>query len=155
MLQLPSWLSFIIVACLWGCTNPFLKKGQESIDKSKISVEAAGVGGDATGAAAAIACANDTRSSCSISSWRIWKMMDYRVLVPFVINQSGSVLFYFLLSQEPLGTAVPTVNCLTFVFTAVTSIAVNGERVDSYELLVAGILMVIGGMFLCSGSTEE
>ena len=58
-------------------------------------------------------------------------------------------MFYVLLSTEPLGTAVPVVNCLTFMFTAVTSIVLNGEKVDSPFLLCAGVLLVLGGMYLC------
>ena len=148
MINIPSYVSFVIVACLWGCTNPFLKKGQDDINKSEATANK-----DKDDLAPVVDCATSSApSSDSIGKWKIWNMCTAKVGIPFMINQSGSVLFYLLLSTEPLGTTVPIVNCLTFVFTALTSIVVNGEKVDSPLLLILGTLLVLVGMYLCSNA---
>ncbi len=127
MPRLVAWAAYLLVAGLWGCSNPFLKRGQELVDAADASA----------------------LPSTELRRWRVCKLLDYRVCVPFVVNQCGSCMFYVLLSTEPLGTAVPVVNCLTFMFTAVTSIVLNGEKVDSPFLLCAGVLLVLVGMYLC------
>ncbi len=138
-LHLPSYVSFIIVGCLWGCTNPFLKKGQEKVNESSATKEKD--------------CDVDEKIyKSSIWKWKIWNMCTSSVGIPFLINQSGSLMFYILLSTEPLGTTVPVVNCLTFVFTALTSIIINGEKVDSPVSLVFGTIMVLLGMYLCANA---
>jgi drug/metabolite transporter (DMT)-like permease len=151
---IPPSAAYVIVAALWGCTNPFLKKGQEDISKSEATANK-----DKDDFAPNIDCATSsspaaasTLNSNSIANWKIWNMCHVKVAIPFLINQSGSMLFYLLLSTEPLGTTVPIVNCLTFVFTALTSVLVNGEKVDSPFLLIAGTALVLAGMYLCSNA---
>lgn len=79
-----------------------------------------------------------------------YRMMDLRVFLPYVINQCGSLMFYMLLGQEPLSVAVPVVNGLTFLFTAITSFFYFDEKVKSPLLFTIGIIFVLCGIALVS-----
>lgn len=136
---IPSWVSYLIVGCLWGCTNPFLKKGQESIDKAKNNEEN-------------IQNKEVRETQHAFSKWRICKLLDYHVYIPFCINQCGSLMFYVLLSSEPLGVVVPVINCLTFLFTALTATFIGNEKVDSPAFLFIGCIFVFTGMYLCANN---
>ncbi len=73
-----------------------------------------------------------------------------RVLLPFLVNQSGSFVYYYLLSSEPVSRASPICNSLTFLFTATTGYICFGEEVRYPFLLVIGIIAVLVGVFVCS-----
>ena len=66
----------------------------------------------------------------------------------FLLNQSGSLFYYYLLGSEPVTVAVPICNSLAFVFTAITSIAL-GESVESLPYVVAGTTLVVLGAAIC------
>ena len=124
---IPAWCSYIIVGSLWGCTNPFLKSGQEIIDKNNKN--------------------NNINQNNNIN-----KIFDYHIYIPFIINQFGSMLFYILLSNQPLQKVVPIINCLTFLFTVLTATYIGNEKMDSPILLLIGCLFVFLGMYICSNS---
>lgn len=44
----------------------------------------------------------------------------FQYLIPFLINQIGSVIFIFVLQNADISLAVPVTNSLTFLFTAIT-----------------------------------
>nr|CAD7200583.1 unnamed protein product [Timema douglasi] len=48
-------------------------------------------------------------------------------LVPLVLNQAGSLLYFLALAKTDLSLSVPVANSLTFVFTALTGIAIGEE----------------------------
>ena len=156
MYNIPSWISYIIVGCLWGCTNPFLKKGQEAIDKAKneelqqnenkIDKEVSIDLNHSIPTPLPIPIQN------SYKQWRIYKLLDYHIYIPFCINQCGSLMFYILLSTEPLGVVVPIVNCLTFLFTVLTATYIGHEKIDSPILLWLGCIFVFMGMYLCANN---
>ncbi|KAL6732880.1 hypothetical protein Aduo_003593 [Ancylostoma duodenale] len=104
-----SWeciLSMIGVGFLWGATNPLLRLG------SKASVQ-------------------ETAATAIRPSHNIWRrllspfidltalLMNWRFSVPFIVNQSASVLFIMLISRYSVSVVVPCVNALQFVFTAI------------------------------------
>uniref|UniRef100_A0A0K0DE63 GtrA family protein n=1 Tax=Angiostrongylus cantonensis TaxID=6313 RepID=A0A0K0DE63_ANGCA len=45
--------------------------------------------------------------------------LNWRFSVPFIVNQSASVMFIYLISIFPVSVIVPCVNALQFVFTAI------------------------------------
>ena len=124
--SLKSFGSYLIVGILWGCTNPFIKRGQAAVENSS--------------------------NNHSNKAWKIMRFLELRILVPFLINQCGSLLFYYLLSTEPLGIATPIVNCLTFVFTAITAILIKEETIESPLSMIIGIGLVILGLCICLNS---
>ncbi|CAI5737741.1 unnamed protein product [Peronospora destructor] len=92
-------VSFFFVGALWGCTNPLIKLGS-----------------------------NDdvmyTRKDNSIWEYvnqLVGLVKNWKFVLPFMMNQSGSVAYVYLLSSTDVSNAVPICNSLTFVFTAITS----------------------------------
>lgn len=49
-------------------------------------------------------------------------------MVPWLINQSGSLLYVIAVQRVPLSLAVPTANSLAFAFTALTGAATGTEE---------------------------
>ncbi|KAH3697080.1 transmembrane protein 234 homolog [Dreissena polymorpha] len=121
-LEMAFWLTS--VAFLWGFTNPFIKKGSKGIESIKRSSP----------------IRQFLAELCFLLS-------NWRYLVPFLINQSGSVLYYITLASAELSLAVPITNSLTFIFTALSG-HMLGEKVSSYKT-VFGILLVSLGVILC------
>ncbi|RMX69031.1 hypothetical protein DD238_004722 [Peronospora effusa] len=100
-------VSFVFVGALWGCTNPFIKLGS-----------------------------NDhimyTRKDNSIGEYvnqLVGLVKNWQFVLPFLLNQSGSVAYVYLLSSTDISNAVPICNSLTFVFTAITS-RLLGEKLQ-------------------------
>jgi drug/metabolite transporter (DMT)-like permease len=72
-----------------------------------------------------------------------------KLLLPFLVNQSGSVVYYYLLSSEPVSRASPICNSLTFLFTAATGYVCFGEEVRHPYLLLIGIFFILVGVCVC------
>jgi drug/metabolite transporter (DMT)-like permease len=134
MIQLKTLVGYLAVSILWGCTNPFIKHAQ------KVSSPAAPV------------FANKENKKFSI-----WETIlnlrrsfsNFKIFMPFILNQSGSALFYCLLSTEPVSVASPVCNSLTFIFTALTSHFIFKENVKYPWMLAVGIVFILCGTVLC------
>jgi multidrug transporter EmrE-like cation transporter len=74
---------------------------------------------------------------------------DYKMFFPFILNQSGSIVFYVLLSTEPISIASPVCNSLSFLFTAVTSYFIFNEVVKYPAYLLLGTVIIIIGTVVC------
>ncbi|NXG67587.1 TM234 protein, partial [Hemiprocne comata] len=68
-------------------------------------------------------------------------------MVPFLLNQGGSVLFYLTLASTDLSLAVPLCNSLALIVTVVTG-RILGEDIGS-KRAVAGMLLTLLGVTLC------
>ncbi|NXR14612.1 TM234 protein, partial [Semnornis frantzii] len=68
-------------------------------------------------------------------------------MVPFLLNQSGSVLFYLTLASADLSLAVPLCNSLALTVTLVTG-RILGEDIGG-KRAVAGMLLTVLGVTLC------
>lgn len=117
-------LSFIAVAVVWGGTNPLLKRGSAGMEKIK--------------------CSN--RLLQVIMELK-YLALKWTYVVPFLINQSGSILYYFTLGQADLSLAVPITNSLTFLVTTIVGRLI-GEKITSYWTY-AGVFTVLCGVGLC------
>ncbi|XP_043938473.1 transmembrane protein 234 isoform X2 [Protopterus annectens] len=74
MVSLLEVSSLLLVAALWGITNPFLKKGTEGIEKI------------------------EKRNRVVQLFYEIkFLFLNYKCLIPFLLNQSGSVVYYLTL----------------------------------------------------------
>lgn len=129
MISIQTFLSYLIVSILWGCTNPFIKHAQTTNSQN-------------TGT-------KDHRESKTISGNITRLIRDYKMMIPFVGNQLGSIVFYFLLSTEPISIASPVCNSLSFLFTAITSYFVFHEIVKYPFLLLAGTVVIVAGTAVC------
>ncbi len=138
-------LSYLAVGILWGCTNPFIKYAQNAAaNKNKL-----------------LASSNNSPDSSKISYKEsegvfssIFNMFkEPTILIPFAINQLGSLAFYYVLIHEPISIAAPVCNSLTFILTAITGHFVLGEEIPSPGLLLLGIAAVISGIYICITSS--
>ncbi|KAK3573556.1 hypothetical protein QTP86_027838, partial [Hemibagrus guttatus] len=137
-------LCLLLVAALWGATNPFLKKGTEGIEH--------------------------VRKGHKISQFLAeakFLFLNIKYLVPFLLNQSGSVVFYLTLATTgdveealliltlsdvaDLSLAVPMVNSLSLVFTMFTG-KLLGEECGG-KSAVLGMVLITAGVTLCVSSS--
>nr|XP_046474409.1 transmembrane protein 234 homolog isoform X1 [Neodiprion pinetum] len=96
-----------LAALLWGATNPFIKKGSEGLQYVKAS------------------------SPCrQLAKEVVFLVTTLKYIIPFVINQCGSVLYFLALQSADLSLAVPVSNSLTFVFTAISGWFLGEEKSD-------------------------
>lgn len=116
------WL--VAVAIIWGSTNPLMKKGSAGIEKI-------------------------THSNRLVQQILEIKYLIFRwqYVLAFLLNQSGSVLYYFTLSQSDISLAVPITNSLTFTVTGLVG-RLMGEKLPSRWTYV-GMGMVLLGVALC------
>uniref|UniRef100_A0A8C3R052 Transmembrane protein 234 n=1 Tax=Cyanoderma ruficeps TaxID=181631 RepID=A0A8C3R052_9PASS len=73
--------------------------------------------------------------------------LNCQYLVPFLLNQAGSLLFYLTLASTDLALAVPLCNSLALLVTLVTG-KILGEDIGG-KRAVAGMLLTILGVSLC------
>ena len=125
-----SILGYCLVGLLWGCSNPFVKYAQRSAED-----------------------VNSSRKSHSSSMYTslIRLVSNSSLFLPFMVNQSGSLVFYYLLSSEPVSRASPICNALTFVITALTGHFAFGEKVHRPWLMSLGVALILIGIALCVG----
>ncbi|XP_072356427.1 transmembrane protein 234 isoform X2 [Scyliorhinus torazame] len=118
----------LLVALLWGGTNPFLKKGTEGLEKVQ-----------------------SRNFVTQLFAEMRFLFLNYKYLVPFLLNQSGSVIYYFTLASTDLSLAVLLSNSLTFLFTLLTG-KLLGEDIGGKQA-TTGMLLIIVGVTLCVAST--
>ncbi|XP_077338122.1 transmembrane protein 234 isoform X2 [Lithobates pipiens] len=120
--------SLLLVALLWGVTNPFLRKGAEGVERVR-----------------------EDRTVWRLLSEAKFLISNYRYIIPFLLNQSGSVFFYLTLASTELSLAVPVCNSLALVFTVVTGWLL-GEDIGG-KGAVLGLLIMIFGISICVASS--
>ncbi|XP_030614983.1 transmembrane protein 234 [Archocentrus centrarchus] len=124
MVTVVELLSLLLVSVLWGCTNPFLKRGTEGIE-------------------------NVTKTSrvAQVLAELKFLFLNVRYLLPFLLNQSGSVVYYYTLSTTELSFAVPVANSLTLLCTLLTG-KFLGEEFGGKQAVI-GMFLTMAGITLC------
>ncbi|XP_027557200.1 transmembrane protein 234 [Neopelma chrysocephalum] len=117
-------VSLVLVAVLWGGSSPFLRAGAAGME-------------DVRGRG---------RLGQLLAEIRFLGL-NYKYMVPFLLNQGGSLLFYLTLASTDLSLAVPLCNSLALVVTLVTG-RILGEDVGG-KRAVAGMLLTVLGVSLC------
>ena len=143
----------LLVGAFWGCTNPWIRRGalETALSKSMPATEPNHNSRDND---------NTHSSALPLPSWFsslasvVQKFQDYRVWLPYALNQAGSGVYYFLLSSSDLTMAVPICNGLALVFSCITS-RMLGERVDKPERAILGAALVMLGTGLCIVAQED
>jgi len=74
-------------------------------------------------------------------------LTNWKFIVPFALNQIGSVLYVRLLGTSDISMALPICNSLTFLFTAATS-SFLGEKALT-KRTVAGMALILLGIGIC------
>ena len=121
---LSQTISFLAVALVWGITNPLLKKGSVGVEN--------------------IRCHGRLQQ---LISELIFLALRWHYVVPFLINQTGSVLYYVTIGQADISLAVPITNSLTFLVTSIAG-RLMGEQSPSNTTYL-GVLLVLFGVALC------
>ncbi|CAG5866526.1 unnamed protein product [Menidia menidia] len=124
MVTVVELLSLLLVSVLWGCTNPFLKKGSEGIEN-----------------------VSTTSRVAQLLAEIKFLFFNIKYLVPFLLNQSGSLVYYYTLSTTELSLAVPVANSLTFLCTLLTG-KLLGEEFGGKQA-VLGMFLTMAGITLC------
>ncbi|XP_034432827.1 transmembrane protein 234 isoform X2 [Hippoglossus hippoglossus] len=130
MVTVVELLSLLLVSVLWGCTNPFLKRGSAGIE-------------DVSGS---------SRTSQLLAEVK-FLFLNTKYLVPFLLNQCGSLVYYYTLSTAELSFVVPVANSLTFLCTLLTG-KLLGEEFGGKQA-VAGMFLTMAGITLCVISSIE
>ncbi|XP_060938883.1 transmembrane protein 234 [Limanda limanda] len=130
MVTVVELLSLLLVSVLWGCTNPFLKRGSEGIE-------------DVT---------RSGRMSQLLAEVK-FLFLNTKYLVPFLLNQCGSLVYYYTLSTAELSFVVPVANSLTFLCTLLTG-KLLGEEFGGKQA-VAGMFLTMAGITMCVISSIE
>lgn len=129
---------YFLVGILWGCTNPFIKNAQEKHNNKSL-------------------LPSSTNNNANVESKTyintIKKFVtDPFMFLPFLLNQSGSFFYYFIISSQPISVASPICNSLAFMFTAMTGYCYFKEELHSLSLLLIGVCFVLTGSFVCISS---
>ncbi|XP_006798578.1 transmembrane protein 234 [Neolamprologus brichardi] len=124
MVTVVELLSLLLVSVLWGCTNPFLKRGTEGIEN-----------------------VTKTNKVAQLLAELRFLFLNIKYLVPFLLNQSGSVVYYYTLSTTELSFAVPVANSLTLLCTLLTGKCL-GEEIGGKQAVV-GMFLTMAGITLC------
>ncbi|XP_069478585.1 transmembrane protein 234 isoform X2 [Ambystoma mexicanum] len=114
----------ILVGILWGATNPFLKAGSEGLEKIK-----------------------KEKWLLQLLEEMKFLLLNYKCLLPFLMNQCGSLLYYFTLASADLSLAVPICNTLASVITVGTGMAL-GEELGGMRAML-GMAIATIGVTLC------
>ncbi|XP_071433078.1 transmembrane protein 234 isoform X2 [Pithys albifrons albifrons] len=117
-------LALALVPALWGGTGPFLRAGAAGLERVRAGGRLA-----------------QLRAQLLFLGCRV------QYLLPFLLNQAGSLLFYLTLASTELSLAVPLCNSLALVVTLVTG-RILGEELGG-KRAVAGMLLTILGVSLC------
>ncbi|DAZ96489.1 TPA: hypothetical protein N0F65_008356 [Lagenidium giganteum] len=78
---------------------------------------------------------------------------NWRFILPFALNQSGSAAYVYLLGSSDISNAVPICNSLTFVFTAITS-RLMGEKPRRPAWTYGGMVLILAGVAICLNSKQ-
>mmetsp|Transcript_21723 Transcript_21723/g.62290 ORF Transcript_21723/g.62290 Transcript_21723/m.62290 type:complete len:165 (-) Transcript_21723:1047-1541(-) len=142
-------LSAVLVGAVWGCTNPFLRRG--SVNNDEDGGRSRNGMGDKV-AADDVDQPNTNKHKSILQS--LLRFQRVGVWLPYLLNQSGSILYYKLLATSDLSLSVPVCNALALVFSSATSF-ILGERVDRPVAALFGALLVTLGVAICMASKED
>mmetsp|Transcript_8476 Transcript_8476/g.19912 ORF Transcript_8476/g.19912 Transcript_8476/m.19912 type:complete len:136 (+) Transcript_8476:203-610(+) len=125
--------SLILVGACWGCTNPMMRKG--FVDSKAMKPEPPSAGGS--------------------TIWdKLAVLVNFRVWLPYAINQLGSLLYYKTLGDSAMTMSVPVCNATAVAFSSLTSVLL-GERVDQPGRAALGVLSVMLGVAICMHSSDQ
>jgi multidrug transporter EmrE-like cation transporter len=135
-------ISLLLVGATWGCSNSLLRKGstESFVTKTTTTIEP-----------------NVQEKSTWITFLKdqLSKFRHISVWLPYVVNQSGSMLFYITLSQTDLSLAVPACNALALVFSILTSWFLLKEQVERPIITAIGATLVMVGVAICVQASDK
>ncbi|CAM9546312.1 unnamed protein product [Pylaiella littoralis] len=145
-------LSFVLVGACWGCTTPLIKDGTSAKLEDNPRNTQQPAGSDSSSSSSNTTVTEETRLGKVLAP--LQSLASVKAAIPFALNQSGSALFYYLLSAQDISTAVPVCNALSLVFTAATAMWL-GEKVHHPLRTLSGMVLVLVGLAVCVASKEK
>jgi hypothetical protein len=79
---------------------------------------------------------------------------NMRFLIPYIINQTASLLNNFVVASNELQIAVPCVNCVTFISAFVTQRLLKGESLVDIRFYM-GVTLILVGISICLQSPSH
>lgn len=117
-------ICFVIVGFLWGATNPLIKRGSTGIQNIQ------------------------TDSKLKNFYFELkFLVTRWQYILPFLLNQFGSLLYVYLLQNSELSLAVPIANSCTFIFTALMAMCLNEQMPNKLSFI--GMLLIAIGIIIC------
>eukprot|EP00035_Acanthoeca_spectabilis_P030378 m.476623 g.476623 ORF g.476623 m.476623 type:complete len:132 (-) comp41464_c0_seq1:406-801(-) len=125
------WAALVLVAALWGSTNPLLRAGSEGVQHVRIK-------------------GSPFRQGLA----ELWFLATrWQYVCPFALNQLGTALFLWSLGTSDLSLAVPLCNSLTFVFSVLVGRMLGEPPQTPQTYLGLGLIML--GSSLCIAFKED
>lgn len=116
------------VAMLWGISNPLMKRGSKGITSLQKS--------------------GSPLRDFFAEYYFLFSRPLY--VTAFLINISGSVLYYYSLGHREISLIVTVTNSLTFLITTLTSKFLGEEGINTYTYI--GMVFVLVGVGICLSS---
>lgn len=121
-------LALVLVAALWGGTQPLLKRASAGLQR-----------------------VHEPTWARQLLQEMKTLFLNTEYLMPFLLNQCGSLLYYLTLASTDLTLAVPICNSLAIIFTLIVGKAL-GEDIGG-KRAVAGMVLTVIGISLCVTSS--
>ncbi|XP_007948663.1 transmembrane protein 234 [Orycteropus afer afer] len=121
-------LALVLVAALWGGTQPLLKRASAGLQQ-----------------------VHERTWVQQLLQEMKTLFLNTEYLMPFLFNQCGSLLYYFTLASTDLTLAVPICNSLAIVFTLIVG-KILGEDIGGTRAVV-GMVLTVTGIALCITSS--
>lgn len=125
-MHISQMLPFIAVGFLWGATNPLIKRGSDGIQKSTKTSD---------------------HKFYQIFLELKFLILRWQYIVPFLLNQSGSILYVYGLQDSEISLAVPITQSCTFLFTTLTAICLREQMPNKTSFF--GIALIFIGINIC------
>ncbi|XP_050541466.1 transmembrane protein 234 homolog isoform X2 [Daktulosphaira vitifoliae] len=118
-------IKLFIVGILWGGSNPFLKQATNKKNKNvSIIYELYGY----------------------LSNWKY--------ILAFIANQSGSLLFYYSLRDSDISMAIPIANGISLLSTSVIG-TIIGEEKPKIKTMIGVLLLILGILCLIQDDMKK
>ncbi|XP_032351692.1 transmembrane protein 234 isoform X1 [Camelus ferus] len=121
-------LALVLVAALWGGTQPLLKRASSRLQQ-----------------------VHERTWARQLLQEMKTLFLNTEYLMPFFLNQCGSLLYYLTLASTDLTLAVPISNSLAIVFTLIVG-KVLGEDIGGKRAFT-GMVLTVAGISLCITSS--
>lgn len=125
-MQINQKWPFVAVGFLWGVTNPFIKRGSSGIQST-----------------------TKTTNNKAIQAILELKylVLRWQYILPFLLNQCGSLLYVYALQSSEISLAVPIAQSCTFLFTTLTALCLREQMPN--KLSFFGIALISIGINIC------
>lgn len=80
-------------------------------------------------------------------------LINWKFVLPFLLNQLGSVAYVNTLGSSDISLAQPICNSLAFFFTAITSRFLGEKPLTLYSII--GMILVLSGVAICVQSKNN